>query len=271
MINVMTSVEYIFHDCFVVRTPSAVLVFDFWKRPRSLGDNFVGESPLSPDDLAKPVYIFVSHFHKDHYNRHIFEWIREIPNIHFILSKDTARHARHILRLDSLYAGVKPDPRQVTVISEGEEWHDGVVGVHAFGSTDCGNSYAVEVDGLKIFHAGDLNAWIWIDESTPQEVKKATSDYLVILRKIKESFDSFDIAMFPVDSRIGTDYCRGARLFLENFKVDRFFPMHFELGESHTDVERLHADALRLSDYINPDSPREVVGLTSPGALCFWE
>ena len=33
--------------------------------------------------------------------------------------------------------------------------------------------------------------------------------------------------MFPVDGRIGNGYTRGARQFIEQFKVGLFIPMHF--------------------------------------------
>ena len=37
--------------------------------------------------------------------------------------------------------------------------------------------------------------------------------------------------MFPMDSRIGTDYMRGARQFIERIKTAAFAPMHF--GEDY--------------------------------------
>lgn len=42
--------------------------------------------------------------------------------------------------------------------------------------------------------------------------------------------DRFDIVMFPVDSRIGNGYTRGARQFIERFGVGLFVPMHFAAG-----------------------------------------
>ena len=33
--------------------------------------------------------------------------------------------------------------------------------------------------------------------------------------------------MFPVDSRLGKDYTRGAEQFLDSIKTDLFIPMHF--------------------------------------------
>ncbi len=42
-----------------------------------------------------------------------------------------------------------------------------------------------------------------------------------------KSFRSEDVAMFPVDSRIGKDYMRGAEQFVERIKIAIFVPMHF--------------------------------------------
>ena len=36
--------------------------------------------------------------------------------------------------------------------------------------------------------------------------------------------------MFPVDSRIGNGYTRGARQFLDRFGTGLFVPMHFAAG-----------------------------------------
>ena len=36
--------------------------------------------------------------------------------------------------------------------------------------------------------------------------------------------------MFPVDGRIGNGYTRGARQFIERFKVGMFVPMHFVMS-----------------------------------------
>jgi peptidoglycan/xylan/chitin deacetylase (PgdA/CDA1 family) len=42
----------------------------------------------------KPLYVFSSHFHEDHFTRVIFEWKKQKPNVTYILSKDILRHRR---------------------------------------------------------------------------------------------------------------------------------------------------------------------------------
>lgn len=36
-----------------------------------------------------------------------------------------------------------------------------------------------------------------------------------------------DLAMFPIDPRIGTDFARGAEQLLDYVQIDCFVPMHF--------------------------------------------
>ncbi|MCM1152366.1 MAG: MBL fold metallo-hydrolase [Muribaculum sp.] len=263
----MGILSYVFHDCFIYSTSECNIVFDFWQRPLGwcVPGGFAGTSPLPGDALSKPLYVVVSHFHKDHYNKEIFTWSRIFKSVTYIISADVARHARHILNTDSLYNGPRPKEGSVIVMREGDEWTDDNIKVDAFGSTDIGNSYVVSVGGKSLLHAGDLNAWIWIDESTPKEVESATKAYLTRLKKIEEKFPSLDIAMFPVDSRIGTDYYRGARLLLKHIDVGIFVPMHFELGDNPEQICLRHRDAIDFESYADTDSSTLCVALTAPG------
>lgn len=245
----MIKAIYIYHDCFVVKTPEAVLVFDFWKDPYQRGPL---PNPLMNVDRNLPVYVFVSHGHKDHYNPDIFSWAKHFPNIRYIVSKDVRKRINHIISPDSSYKGNKVEPSRVIVMSDHDRFEDEIINVNTFPSTDTGNSYAVSIGGRNIFHAGDLNAWIWKDESTEEEVKEALDSFNAILDMIAASYEGFDLCFFPVDSRIGTDYFTGARIFLERFKIENFFPMHYELGDDSDAIARLHRDAAAFDRYASP-------------------
>lgn len=257
----MTKVTFIWHDCFFVETDKADIVFDFWNDP--MADD--GEAPLfiRNRDARKPLFVFVSHHHKDHYTREIFSWTKEASDIHFILSHDTARFTRHLLSPTAVYSGPRPQAEQVTVLKPGEKRDLGIISVEAFGSTDIGNSYFVEIGSQRIFHAGDLNAWIWKDESTEQEVDEAISAFSGIIDSIKERHPELDYAFFPVDSRIGRDFFTGAAIFVHKIRVGRFFPMHFCLGETRKITERYMMDACDFQNYSNREHG-EYIGLTSP-------
>lgn len=259
----MFEIEYIYHDCFLIITPEAALIFDYWKPPVQDGGVIPHFFRRIPQD--RPLYVFVSHFHKDHYNKDIFSWPEIHPNIQFILSKDTARHAGHILRADTLYKGKRPESSTVHILKKGEDFQDEILTIKAFGSTDIGNSYAIEVNesGLKIFHAGDLNCWSWRDESTPEEIAEAEKAYRMELDPIAKEYPELDIVMFPVDSRIGTGYYEGAARFVKAIRVKHFFPMHFELADSQEELEKRKADAIAFEKYASGDG--EFIGLRASG------
>ncbi|MDE5870904.1 MAG: MBL fold metallo-hydrolase [Muribaculaceae bacterium] len=237
---------YIYHDCFVVKTTEAVLVFDFWKDPYQKGPL---PNPLMNVERDMPVYVFVSHGHKDHYNPAIFGWAKLFPNIRYIVSKDVSKRIKHIISPGSSYKGDKVEPSRVIALSDHDHYKDEKISVNTFPSTDVGNSYGVTIAGRTLFHAGDLNAWIWKDESTEEEVKEALDSFNAIVDMISASYEGFDLCFFPVDSRIGTNYFTGARIFLERFKIENFFPMHFELGDDPAAIASLHRDAAAFDRY----------------------
>lgn len=261
----MTRITYIWHDCFVIETDEAVLVFDYWEDPRETG----GEMPVQLATVAfdKPLYVLVSHHHKDHYNKDIFGWGSRFTDIHYILSRDTARFARHILSGTGTYAGVRPPEGSVTVLAPGDSYDDGRVQVRAFASTDIGNSYYVRLSGKSFFHAGDLNAWLWRDESTPSEIEAAWNAYDKILTTIALEIHELDYAMFPVDSRIGSGYWEGAKAFAERIPINRFFPMHLAIGND-LEIARHRTDAARFELYANRKRG-EYILLTAPGDSYF--
>lgn len=267
-ISLMFSLTYIYHDCFLFLSKELAIVFDFWKDPISESQEIPDFVRDLPDNL--PLYVFVSHFHKDHFNPDIFKWSRIHPSIRYIISRDVARSIRHKLNPSSIYRGEKIDASKVTVLAKPDIFSDSLITVNAFGSTDVGNSYAVTLKscGLILFHAGDLNCWTWRDESTPEEIASAEKAFLSELKPIREVFPAFDFAMFPVDSRIGTGYDEGARTFIEKFDVKRFFPMHFELADDSAELLRRHSDAQAFCRdshlAYDSDSPGEFIGLTNP-------
>ena len=166
--------------------------------------------------LKRPgrLYILSSHAHPDHFNPEILSWKSERPDIRYILSEDI-RDSQKACFHDAIF------------LKKGEEWNDDLLKIEAFGSTDIGISFLLDVADKRIFHAGDLNNWHWSEESTPQEIRKAEGDFLAEIKNLQQKAPRVDIAMFPVDSRIGKDYMRGAEQFVERIKITIFVPMHF--------------------------------------------
>ncbi|WP_302956227.1 MBL fold metallo-hydrolase [Prevotella sp.] len=205
----MIKLTYIFHSCFMLETEQCVLIFDYWK------DSPEGDVKKMLEHTGKRVYFMASHFHEDHFNPEIIAM--NVPNgdKRIILSRDIIRRHR-----------AKETDADV-VMRKGDVYNDEYIKIKAFGSTDAGVSFMLETDGKKIFHAGDLNNWHWEDESTPQEVKKMEGDFKAVLRDIKAEHPAVDLAMFPVDPRLGTDFARGARQWIQTIKTTYLAPMHF--------------------------------------------
>lgn len=217
------TLTYIFHSGFALETAACLLVFDYWMDPSGVIPRLMGR--------GKPVYVFSSHFHEDHFTREIFSWKERYPSCSFtyILSKDILKRRR-------------AQKEQADVwLAKGGRWENGLLKVTATGSNDSGVSWVIEVEGKRIFHAGDLCNWYarFLAEDTPPEsvfteefgmfVHPVAEEkrFLGELKDLQKVADSFDLVMFPVDGRIGNGYTLGARQFIERFKVGRFVPMHF--------------------------------------------
>lgn len=215
-------ITYIFHSGFCVETEHAVLIFDYWMDPAGILPQLLSTS--------KPVYVFSSHFHEDHFCREIFKWKELYPTVHFtyLLSKDILKRRR-----------AKREEADCWM-AKGGTWRDSLLQVHATGSNDSGVSWIVEIDGKRIFHAGDLNNWyarfltddytggtIMSEEFGEINPLKDEKQYLGELKDIQKIASSFHVVMFPIDGRIGNGYTRGGRQFIEQFQVGLFIPMHF--------------------------------------------
>lgn len=238
-------ITYIWHDCFVIESDVCFFIFDFWKDPQNKIFDVI--------NTDKPVYIFVSHHHKDHFNRDIFKWASLLKyDVTYIISNDTAKASKYLFNKNSTYSGaLKVDSSIVKILKEGELFEDELIKVHAYGSTDIGCSYLINIQGNYIFHAGDLNAWIWKDESTQDEIDKALEEYKSKISPIHNITNDITFAMFPVDSRIGTDFWEGAKIFVHEFNIKHFFPMHFALADDNKELTERINDAIEFQNYAN--------------------
>ena len=212
---------YIFHSGFELETEQSILVFDYWMDPSGVMDGVLRS--------GKPMYVFSSHFHEDHFNRDIFEWKKQKDAVTYILSKDILRHRRASREEADVW------------LAKGATWADERLTVKALGSTDSGVSWIVETEGKRIFHAGDLCNWYarFLPGAVPGQTIYSEEfgeyidpiahekQFLGELKDIRKVADSFDLVMFPVDGRIGNGYTLGARQFIERFEVGLFVPMHF--------------------------------------------
>ena len=204
----LMQLTYIFHSGFVFETDQCILVFDYWMDPAGVLPRYL--------ESSKPMYVFASHFHEDHFTPEILTWRERKDNIRYLLSKDILRHRRARKEDADAWLG------------KGATWEDALVRVTATGSNDSGVSWVVETGGMRLFHAGDLNNWHWMDESPEAEWKHDEAFFLRELEDIAIYTDRMDVVLFPVDPRLGREYMRGPVQFVKRIKTAIFVPMHFD-------------------------------------------
>ena len=203
---------YINHSGFAVEADGFALLFDYFRdSDRDPQRGYVYGELLAREG---PLYVFASHFHPDHFNPEVLRWKERKADVHYLFSRDILKRRR-----------AKAD--DALFMSKGDTFADERIKVTMCGSTDVGGSFLVQVGDKLIFHAGDLNNWHWEEESTPQEIAQMEGSFKKELNDLAQLTPRLDVAMFPVDPRIGGDFMRGARQFIDKLHVGLFVPMHF--------------------------------------------
>lgn len=191
-------VTFILHSGYFVELDSCCLLFDYYQ----------GEIPRS----QKPLYVFASHHHEDHFSPEVFKEARPGRQVHFILSNDIFQsRVPEELREAALF--VKP---YETYELEG-------LRLATLKSTDDGVAFLIECEGRRFYHAGDLNCWVW--EGAPKwqndQMKEAYKNELKLLEG-----KAIDVAFVPLDPRQDADFDLGMRYFFEAAGAEHVFPMH---------------------------------------------
>ena len=236
----MATVTFFHHSGFTVAVEDTLLVFDYWRGERQ---ELSESAQLKNQDFEgyKRVLVFVSHDHEDHFDEIIYSWDYQRLPITYIVSDD--------LPIGKRGKRVKPGDR----LSVGD------VDIQVFDSTDKGVSFYVTVYGLHIFHAGDLNLWHWREESTLREIAQAERDFYAAMAPIERL--PIDIAMFPVDPRMGGFYDAGANYFVMAAKPRLFIPMHWQ-GRTEVAMAYARKGRTKYTEVLAMTRPREQAELT---------
>ncbi len=200
-------VTFLGHSGFLAETGSATLLFDWWK----------GELPAIKPEL--PLYVFASHRHEDHFDPRIFTLDDGTRDVRFVLGHDIKLSVRNLERW-----GVSPRTAgNCRNLRGGETLELPRARVEALPSTDEGEAFLVTADKQTLFHAGDLNWWHWEGED-----KGWNRNMEVNFKKYAEALRgrTIDLAMLPLDPRLGEAGFWGPSYFLETADIRRFLPMH---------------------------------------------
>lgn len=222
---------YLEHSGFAVKTSEHFLIFDYYDDTPAGVDRSLATGVINPDELQNEnVFVFSSHHHSDHFKSKILNWSKQIPQIHYILSYDI-RAAK--------------TEKNCTAAFPGKEYQCGDVKIRTLESTDEGVAFIVEVDGITIYHAGDLNWWHWEGEPDTKNENMAKA-YKMQIDTLKDL--QIDIAFVPVDPRLEKQYLLGLDYFIRATRTNIVFPMHF--WKDYSIFDRINKDPA-ASDYAN--------------------
>lgn len=207
------TITYIYHSCYLLEFDDFSVIFDFYKDAKRDDGRFWVKDYLL--EKKGSLYVFCTHSHSDHFNPEILEWQKQKADIKYIFSSEVRENK-------SFNEGVS-----VIYLNKLQTYEDEYLRVKAYGSTDAGASFLINVDGKRFFHAGDLNNWHWNEEVPKQEAATYENNYLCQLELVAEGIEEIFVLMFPVDPRLGKDYMLGAQQFISRIPVANFLPMHF--------------------------------------------
>lgn len=209
-------IDYIGHSGFLVETEEHLLLFDYYKGELSM---------LERKPAGKPLFVFVSHAHPDHFRPAIFDLAGRGRPVRYLLSFDLRGNA------------AVPPEADVTFLEAEETCRvPGLGVVQTLRSTDEGVAFLVDTGREKLFHAGDLHWWDWPGEdpdwlAEQETVFKREVGRLAGLRP--------DAAFLVLDDRLEGNYARGLAWFLTVCRPRYVLPMHF--WKDRTVVERFRA------------------------------
>ncbi len=202
------------HSGFLVELEKKVLIFDWF------------QGALPDFDRGKPVYVFVSHSHGDHYSPVIWNLRQICKDVFYILYEETDKEREVQLRVVPHQTYFRKDMEIRTLLS-----------------TDEGVAFWIRTEGKVLFHAGDLNIWYWEEDPQIENDWQVATYQKEILSLRKERID---LAFLPLDPRLGQHGPDGILFFLDHVAVDQVITMHD--WERYEEVEQ-YLETTRLRDY----------------------
>ena len=121
---------YIYHSCYAIEGDDYTILIDFYKDQSDVKGRKIVQDIL----LNRPgaFYVLSTHGHSDHFTPEVLSWKINRPDIHYIFSKD-------------ILVDGKASATDAVYLNKGETYQDDLLKIEAFGSTDLGVSFYIEV------------------------------------------------------------------------------------------------------------------------------
>ena len=110
------------------------------------------------------------------------------------------------------------------LVAPGQDYQWRGMTIHTLRSTDLGVAFLINVDGMTIYHAGDLNWWHWIGEPD-EDNRRMEKNFLQEIGSLPQK--EIDLAFIPTDPRQEQNYLLGLQAFMERVSARYIVPMHF--------------------------------------------
>jgi ankyrin repeat protein/L-ascorbate metabolism protein UlaG (beta-lactamase superfamily) len=198
------TIWYLKHSGWAIKTKSALMIFDYWDNDPAPDEMLLANGHIRPEELkGLPVYVFVTHDHGDHFDRRILEWKKAVPTITYIFGFEPGA-GEGIVSLA---------PRVQKTI--------GPLAVTTIKSNDAGVGFAVQVDGLTIFHAGD---------HSNNTLETAGNDFFPEIDFLAQKGIRPDVAfflnMYGCGSTNPEAFQKGIFYAVDKLKIKAVLPMH---------------------------------------------
>lgn len=203
----MIRATFLDHSGFLVELADVCLLFDWWK----------GALPPLPE---KPLAVFVSHRHEDHFSPAVFSLADGTRPVRFLLGKDIRPTEKNRARW-----GLTDEALSLCSFLGGNEHTEVFPGVtvETLPSTDEGVAFVVGACGRTVYHAGDLHWWHWEGEDKAWN-RNMEVNFQRFLRPLEGRH--IDLAMVPLDGRLEDAFDWGLAYFLAHTDTDTVLPMH---------------------------------------------
>ncbi len=195
---------YLRHSGWAIKTKSAFLVFDYWDNDPAPDAKTLANGHIRPEALkGLPVYVFASHEHGDHFDPQILEWKKVLPDLTYVFGFDSNPGEGVIAFGPRVQKTI--GPLEITTIR----------------ANDAGVGFAVKVDGLTIFHAGD---------HSNNKVDMADNDFFpeidFLAQKGIRPDISFFLNLYGCGSSNPEAFQKGIFYAVDKLKIKSVLPMH---------------------------------------------